>query len=155
MSKSESKSLSPKKIWAIGTFRNKNVTFGQNTSGFQDQKQWPPKFQIKFRNTGPSPPYLGNIPKKYHFLLLPKPSKLHSLTVSELQKTFILKGGKIQAGLWFAIYNTRTKKVLPSKKKIDKFSILEKLFWEGDMFSALCLLFTKPPKKLTFYKFWT
>ena len=56
MSKSESKSLSPKKIWAIGTFRNKNVTFGQNTSGFQDQKHWPPKFQVKFRNPGPPPP---------------------------------------------------------------------------------------------------
>ena len=34
-------------------------------SCFQGQKQWPPKFHIKLRNPGP-PPYLGNIPKKYH-----------------------------------------------------------------------------------------
>ena len=34
-------------------------------SGFQGQKQWPPKFHIKFRSPGP-PLYLGNTPKKYH-----------------------------------------------------------------------------------------
>ena len=33
-------------------------------SGFQGQKQWSPKFHIKFRNPGPPPPYLGNIPNK-------------------------------------------------------------------------------------------
>ena len=71
MSMSESKSFSPKKIWAIGTFRNKNVTFGQNTSGFQDQKQWPPKFQIKFRNTDPPPLFRNHSLKKQIFLVLP------------------------------------------------------------------------------------
>ena len=35
-------------------------------SGFQCQKQWPPKFHIKFRNPGPLP-YLGNFPKFYQF----------------------------------------------------------------------------------------
>ena len=34
----------------LSTFRNKNVTFGQKRSGFQGQKQWPPKFHIKLRN---------------------------------------------------------------------------------------------------------
>ena len=34
--------------------------------GFQGQKQWPPKFDIKFRNPGPLP-HLGNFPKFYQF----------------------------------------------------------------------------------------
>ena len=35
----------------------------------KNQKQWPPKFQIKFRNTEPpSPPYLVIIPKKKNSL---------------------------------------------------------------------------------------
>ena len=37
------------------------MTFGQTKLGFQGQKQWPPKFHIKFRNPGAPPPYLGNI----------------------------------------------------------------------------------------------
>ena len=52
-----------KHIWG-NTFGNSNVTFGQKRSGFQGQKQWQPKFHIKFKNPGPPPPYLGNIPKK-------------------------------------------------------------------------------------------
>ena len=36
----------------LGTFRNKNVTFAPKKLGFQGQKQWPPKFHIKFRNPG-------------------------------------------------------------------------------------------------------
>ena len=40
--------------------------------GFQGQKKWPQKFHIMCRNPGPPPsPYLGSIPKKYHFLRLP------------------------------------------------------------------------------------
>ena len=35
-------------------------------SGFQGQKQWPPKYHIKFRNTRTT---IGNIPKKYHFFV--------------------------------------------------------------------------------------
>ena len=42
----------------LNTFRNKNVNFCQKKSGFQDQKQWTPKFHMKFRNTGPPPPPL-------------------------------------------------------------------------------------------------
>ena len=42
---------------SLVTFRNSNVTFGQKKSGFQGQKQWPPKFHIKFRNTGHPPPH--------------------------------------------------------------------------------------------------
>ena len=55
------------------------------------------------------------------FCCFPKPSKFHNLTVSELQKTFIWEGGTIQAGLWFAIYNTQTNKVLPSQKTLKNF----------------------------------
>ena len=40
----------------LGAFRNKNVTFGKKKSGFQGQKQWPPKFQIKFRTMRPPSP---------------------------------------------------------------------------------------------------
>ena len=38
----------------LGTFRNRNVNFCQKKSGFQGQKQWPPNFHIKFRNTNHS-----------------------------------------------------------------------------------------------------
>ena len=34
---------------------------------FHGQKQWPPKFHIKFRNTENLHPYLENIPKKQFF----------------------------------------------------------------------------------------
>ena len=40
--------------------------FWSKKLGFQGQKQWPPKFHIKFRNPGPLP-YLGNFPKFYQF----------------------------------------------------------------------------------------
>ena len=41
-------------------------------SGFQGQKQWPPKFHIKFRNPGPTQ-YVGHIPKKtIYFWRLPQ-----------------------------------------------------------------------------------
>ena len=41
--------------------------FAKKKTSFQSQKQLPPKFHTKYRNTS-SLPYLGNIPKKkYHF----------------------------------------------------------------------------------------
>ena len=45
--------------------------FWSKKSGFQGQKQWPPKFHTTCRTPGPLPPHLGLSPKFYHFLLLP------------------------------------------------------------------------------------
>ena len=39
----------------LGTFWNKNVTFGQKKSGFRGQKNGHKNFTKRFRNTGPAP----------------------------------------------------------------------------------------------------
>ena len=57
-------------------------------SGFQTQKQWPPKCHIRFRKTGSPPPYWGNIPKKYQiFLVLPLSSSVKFCTEAAAYQT--------------------------------------------------------------------
>ena len=51
----------------LGTLRSLCVTFGQKSRVFKE-KQWPPKYHMKFRSNGTPTPCLENIPKKYHFL---------------------------------------------------------------------------------------
>ena len=49
-----------------GTFRNKNVTFGQKV-GFSRPKTMATKISQKVLEYPTPPPYLGNIPKKCQF----------------------------------------------------------------------------------------
>ena len=51
----------------LGTCRNKNVTFGQKSRIFKAKNDGHQNFTLNLGIPEPSPPYLGNVPKKNNF----------------------------------------------------------------------------------------